>query len=185
MSSWRSLIYAAIWPAGGKQRPWKPWVRAHKGIHESMGMGTARPPATRTGMPTSWAADLSPNLSSMVIGRLKTSALSGACPWMRNCAAILIHGADSLIHGRFFPSMRALSSSMVHSPLSASMGALIRVRTRASTRAWHHAGSPGACQAGAVRRRFPSAVRRTRSPGSTLSQSLQVTGLCFWSRPSQ
>src|SRR5262249_26082816 len=38
------------------------------------------------------------------------------CSWMRNCGAILIHGADSLIHGRFFSSMRAFSSSMVGAP---------------------------------------------------------------------
>ena len=40
--------------------------------------------------------------------------------------------------------------------------------------------------AGATSRRRPSAVRGVSSPSSsTWSQSLQVTGLCTWSRPSQ
>ena len=43
----------------------------------------------------------------------------------------------------------------------------------------------GGCQAGAVRRRLPSAVRCSPDATGSLSQSWQVTGLCFWSRPSQ
>ena len=44
---------------------------------------------------------------------------------------------------------------------------------------------PGGCQPGAVRRRLPSVERRSPAAAGSLSQSWQVTCLCFWSSPSQ